>query len=310
MSSQGFTRKRGKTWTWYLETTDPATGACRQLSKGGYRTKGEALDGLEGARSTHRRHGYVEPARMTVEQYLTEHWLPTVNKRPTTMLSYRGLLELYVIPRIGGLALVALTPAHVRDMVAGLDDSHTCVGKPLSARTVNYTLTVLRMALSAAVRSGLLARNPSEGVSGPHRQQREVEAWTAAEAGQFLRSVSDDRLYALWLLMLTRGPWRGEVCGLRWSDVDLNAGRLSIVRTVVLVNNTPADSTPKTAAGRRTVPLDADLGAALRANCTRQTEERLLAGPAWQDTGLVFTREDGSALHPQYLSTAFGARVK
>ena len=96
----------------------------------------------------------------------------------------------------------------------------------------------------------------------------------------------------------------------RWSDVDLEAGRLSIVRTSVLVNGKPATSTPKTDAGRRTIPLDPQLVASLRAHKIRQTEERLLWGPAWTDSGHVFTREDGAPLRPEYLSTAFEAHCK
>jgi integrase len=102
--------------------------------------------------------------------------------------------------------------------------------------------------------------------------------------------------------MLSRGLRRGEVCGLRWSDVHLDAGRLSIVQTHVVVSQKVVVSEPKTAAGRRSVPLDAELVRILRAHRARQIEERLLAGPSWEDSGLVFVNQLGMGLRPQYLS--------
>ncbi len=112
------------------------------------------------------------------------------------------------------------------------------------------------------------------------------------------------------MLFLQRGPRRGEIAGLRWSDVDLDSGRVSIAHTRVLVDAKPESSAPKTSAGRRTVPLSPRLVAALRAHRRRQLEERLSWGEPWSDTGYVFTKEDGVPLHPEYLSTAFERHVR
>ncbi len=90
MTARGFTRKRGRTWSWYLETVDPATGKRRQLSKGGHRTKAEALEGLDEARLAHTATGYTGPRRLTVAGFVMDEWLPTVNKRPNTVASYRS----------------------------------------------------------------------------------------------------------------------------------------------------------------------------------------------------------------------------
>ena len=308
--SQGFARKRGKTWTYYAEAPDPATGERRRTTKGGFKTKREALDALDEIKTGLKDHGFIQPRKMTVKAFVLDEWLPTVSKRPTTVSSYRMLLEHYVVPHIGELTLTQLTAAHVRNMADLLSEKGGRNDRPLSARTVNYTLTVLRMALSYAVSEGCLLRNPATGVSGPHRARKEIETWTGAEAGQFLDAVSDDRLYAAWLLLLTRGPRRGEVCGLRWCDVDLDAGRMSIVVTRILVDGKERDSTPKTNAGRRTVPLDQALVATLKAHRRQQLEERMKWGPAWTDSGRVFTTEDGKTLHPEYLSRTFEIRAR
>jgi integrase len=197
-----------------LETTDPATGKRRQVSKGGFRTKAAAIDALDDARSTHRQRGFVEPRKLTVRAFLLDEWLPTVNRRPSTVASYKWLVERYIVPRIGGLMLLELTPKHVRDLADDLATSGAQGGGPLSTRTVNYTLTLVRMAMRHAVSNGLLRRDPTGGIVRKPPDPNEVGAWTAEEASAFLASVEDDRLYALWLLLLARGPRRGEVCGL------------------------------------------------------------------------------------------------
>jgi len=86
------------------------------------------------------------------------------------------------------------------------------------------------------VRTGLLARNPMIGVDRPRVQHREMEIWSTEEARRFLELTKDDRLAAAWALLLTRGPRRGEVSGLRWTAVDLDAKTLSIDRTRVVVD--------------------------------------------------------------------------
>jgi integrase len=98
---------------------------------------------------------------------------------------------------------------------------------------------------------------------------------------------------------------RGELAGLRWVDVDLDAGRASPRRPRVVVNYTVEVSEPKTAKGRRSVALDAVTVAALREHRERQAKDRAVVGPGWQDSGLVFTRLDGAPLHPDLISDWF-----
>jgi integrase len=98
---------------------------------------------------------------------------------------------------------------------------------------------------------------------------------------------------------------RGELLGLRWQDVDLDDARVSIRQTLVSVDYALHFSEPKTKRLRRTIGIDPATVAALRAHLTRQHAERLAWGSVWKDTGLVFTQEDGSPVHPQSVSEAF-----
>jgi integrase len=110
---------------------------------------------------------------------------------------------------------------------------------------------------------------------------------------------------ALFTLAATTGMGRGELVGLRWRDVDLQEGRVSVQQTVVSVAYELRFSTPKTKRGRRSIPLDARTAAILREHRVRQNERRLLAGPLWSDLDPVFCRDDGGPIHPDYLSKTF-----
>jgi integrase len=115
-----------------------------------------------------------------------------------------------------------------------------------------------------------------------------------------LAHAEGDRLAMVFELALATGLRRGELAGLRWVDADLDAAQLAVRRNRVSVGYDAVDGTPK--AGRaRTIDLDEGTVAALRAHRRRQLEERMAWGEAWDDNGLVFTRENGAPLHPQTL---------
>jgi integrase len=121
---------------------------------------------------------------------------------------------------------------------------------------------------------------------------------------------SGDRLHPLWVLVATTGMQRVEALGLRWSDVDLDAGRLRVVQTIIQVRSKVTIGEPKTARGRRPIALDAGTVAVLREHRRRSVEERMLVGPAFEDRGLAFHHPDGSCLKPDAVSAAFVRRVR
>ena len=132
-----------------------------------------------------------------------------------------------------------------------------------------------------------------------------MKVWSLKELRTFLASERESRLYPLWLTLATTGMRRGEVLGLRWEDVDLEAQSLYIRQTRVMTGYEPLLSTPKTRRGKRLVALDPATTVALKENRRRQRLERLAAGCPWLKTGYVFTREDGEPYHPERVSKLF-----
>jgi integrase len=147
--------------------------------------------------------------------------------------------------------------------------------------------------MANAVRWGRLLRNPADAADPPRAGQKSdgVHAWDASTLRQFLDAsrAAEDRHHALWVLLATTGMRTGEALGLRWSDVDLDAGRAPIVQTIIQTRNVVSVGEPKTARGRRPISLDPATVAVLRAHRHRMLQERLLVGPtstisAWCST--------------------------
>jgi integrase len=305
---RGSVRKRGSTWTWYLFELDSVTGKRRQRSKGGFRTKRECQDALNEALARLREGTFVPPSQRTLGSFLLDEWLPAVRPpsvRPSTWLSYRMNAETHIVPALGHLPLQRLTPAQLTAFYRSLLDHGRRDGSGLAPKTVRNIHGELHTALKDAMRWGYVARNVAASADLPKGMTPEMHIWSPEQLRTFLDHARRERLYASWLLFATTGMRRGEVAGLRWPDVDLEAGRVSPRRPRVVVNYEVVVSEPKTAKGRRSLALDPATVAALRQHRARQAEERLAVGPRWHDSGLVFTWPDGRPIHPQRFSTWF-----
>lgn len=303
---------KGSTWTYAFSVTT-ATGR-RQITKGGFRTKRDAEDALTIELAEHGQGGAVkvEPSKMALTTYLRDEWLPTLHGlKPTTRQGYSDLAEAYVIPELGDERLCDLSPGQVAKFYDHLRTSGrrrpTKDGSTaLAESTVHHVHVALSAALGHAVEAGFLRVSPITQLPRKARPKAsgkdtpEMRVWTAEQARAFLASAAKDRLVGLYDLALNTGLRRGELVGLRWEDVDLERSTLAVRRSTSTVGYEAVDGTPKSNRAR-TIDLDDGTVAALKAHRKRQLEERMAWGEAWTDTGLVFTREDGTALHPQTL---------
>ena len=299
MASKGSVYRRNGSWTAHLSWQ--TGGRQDQTKKGGYRTRKEAEAALVELAVQVQGGRYVPAARLTVGGYL-DTWLDTLavtGRRETTIRSYRWLVESHIAPELGTVPVKSLNAVDIDRLYA------TMSGKGLSLRTVRHCHSVLRKALADAVKKGLLPFNPADAASPPTTlatRAPETPIWTPEQLATFFGQIEGHHLAALVRVAAMTGMRRGELCGLRWADVDLERGTLNVRQTVVAVKGTPKVSEPKSEKSRRTIDLDAGTVATLRRYRVEQMELRMLCGPGWEDSGLVFTNPSGSAWHPDTIT--------
>jgi integrase len=313
--------KKGARWYVVVEDRNPATGRRKRRWHSGYRTKREAQAACNELLASLQLGDYIAPSRQTVEDFASE-WLEAIRAtiRPSTMDKYRRDLRTHVLPYVGHLQLTKLDATTLNRLWATLAESgrrpRSPEGSPsgLSAKSIeNVAMTVHRM-LKDAVRWGRLARNAADAADPPRRSvdRVEIQAWDAETLRRFLDAcrAADDPLYSLWVFMATTGLRRGEALGLRWSDVDLDAGRARITHSLGSISWQVVAGQPKTAAGRRPISMDPITIGVLRDHRKRMLEQRLLVGAGFVDQDFVFCEPDGNPLHPERVYQAFKRRVR
>ncbi|MFI2666679.1 tyrosine-type recombinase/integrase [Micromonospora carbonacea] len=262
---------------------------------------------------------YVAPSTLTLGEYLPAWLAGKRNLRAGALRAYGDALK-PVVERLGDVEVQKLRKADLDGLVDWMLTSGRRVGnvqkQSLSPRSVCVMLTVLSGALDSAEKQGLIVRNVAKLVERPTHRPKALKTWTAEQAMAFLTYVAEDRLYAAWCLSLY-GLRRGEVVGLRWDWVDLtgeSAGELGVAKGTptitihkarVSVAGEVFEEDPKSERGRRTLPLDATLVAALKTLKARQAAERLEAGAAYERSGLVVVNELGRPPRPEWYGDRF-----
>ena len=292
------------------------TDERRRAIKAGFHTRAEAQAAMAKVMVAVAERSYVAPSRLTVCAYLTKEWLPAIEAtvRPTTYRSYEQHVSFHIVPHIGSLQLEKVSGASLNALYAKLASQGKRDGKRgLSPRTVHHVHTCLHRAFRDAVRWGRLFRNPVDAadpprVAGPG--SREMKTWSAAQVRAFLEATKDDRLYPLWRLLALTGMRRGEVLGVRWQDINLEAGRLAVRRSLIPLGGEVIVSEPKTARGRRSIALDVETVEVLKAQAAKQLQEQQQFGEGWTDSGYLCTKEDGEPYHPEVASRYFRQAVR
>lgn len=285
--------------------THPTTGKRRQVTRV-FTTKRDARTWLAETRTDVARGAFTAKSADTLDT-LCDRWLNgRRDVRPVTVQGYRDVL----VParrRLGDRRVQDLGVADLDALAEWLTMSGGKRGQGLSPRSVVATLGAVSQVLDLAMREGLIPRNVARMVKRPRQETQARPVWTDAEAERFAQHVATDRLAAAWLLSLA-GLRRSEVLGLRWEDVDLDAGTVSVERgrVAVTATETVVDD-PKSARSRRTLPVGLIPGVvpALRALRTRQTSERLALGSGYRASGYVVTDERGQAPRPEWYSDRF-----
>jgi len=310
---RGSIQKKGKKWYAVVyDGVNPQTGnyVRRWVPAGTRRSDAEKLL----ADLVKRSHGgeTVVSEKVTLGEYLTKRRLPIqqARLRATTFDSYRRIIDLHVVPALGARPLDRLTVEDIdlfyaKLLMSGRKNKKGDM-KGLAPKTVRNIHVMLNKAMADAHRKGTVVRNVVALADAPSlkaRKRGDVKAWDAQQLTVFLDAIRKHRLHPVFHLSAHTGLRRGELLGLRWGDLDLEAGRLSVRQALVSIAYEVQLSDVKTGASRRTIDLDAGTVDVMKAWRIERAEEKGGVQPA--DSELVVAKPDGSWIHPDIFSQIF-----
>ena len=310
--AKGHIRARGP-GAWELKYdvgVNPATGSritkfktVRGAKRDAQRELRAILTALDGGT-------YADPSKMSLCQWLLQ-WLDEAQHivARKTLQRYREIVELHLIPALGAITLAKLQPVQVQAYYSHALTSGRRDGTGgLSAQTVVHHDRVLHVALKRARALRLIPTNPTEDVSRPRAERLEIGALEPAESTALLAAARSTRMFPLIFLALGTGMRRGEILGLRWSDVDMDRCTLTVAQSLEQTKAGLRFKTPKTKRSRRTIALSPSLVEEMQAHRARQAAERLALGMGRDPGALVFARIDGDPMQPDSVTKMF-ARI-
>jgi integrase len=259
-------------------------------------------------------HDYIETEDITLGEYL-DHWLENYAKqsvRTTTYDNYTSLIKKHIKPELEHIRLARLSPLHLQEFYNKKLVSGRADGKPggLSAKTVRELHSLLHKALDQAVKWQTVSKNVARAVSPPRKEKKQINYWTKEEVKTFLADIEGERLYALYYLALNTGMRRGELLGLRWSDLRLEDGYVAVRQNLVKTDSGIMIQEPKTANSRRNISISPKTIEVLKRHKDTQDYEKEKHEEDYNDHGLVFCRLNGLPLYPDGASDQFNRLVK
>ncbi|WP_083873857.1 tyrosine-type recombinase/integrase, partial [Nocardia paucivorans] len=270
-----------------------------------YRTEKEARDALAETSQAVRRGTYVPTSTLTVEQACSD-WLAGKRVRGTTATNYANALQ-PIRDRYGEEPVQKISKRHLDDLVTDLlagtaKKANGRDRRPWAPETVNATLDRFETVLDSLIAQGKLVRNVAALVDRvPAKRKKRHNTFSEDEVRKVLAAASKDRNGHAWHLALS-GLRRGEIGGLRWSDIDLEGGTLTIANNRVSVNGRAEEYETKSEDSDRTLPLTATLKAELKAARKRQAAEKLALGEAYGPGTHVVVDPAGYPYHPDTLT--------
>jgi integrase len=307
--ADGFIRKRGNAWQVIVYAgRDPVTGRKRQVSRNVRGTKRDA-QAVRAQLLVELGEGQHLGTEATFGE-LVERWYEHVSPdwSPKTAAETRRMIDKVVLPRLGRARLQRLRPADLDRLYAQLRTSGSASGGPLAPATVRRIHEIIRRALKQGVRWGWLSTNPAIHATPPRVPKSDVVPPTPENVVRLLElaEAEDPDLAVFLRLAAGTGARRGELCALRWSDIDLDPGTVLIARAMVHGSDGMVERSTKTHSARR-IALDADTVAALSKYRARTAERAGECGVGLPEDARVFSFEPngGTPWRPDVVTNRF-----
>ena len=298
-------------WAIIIDIPDPKTGKRRRKWHSFKGTKRQAQ--IESARliSVVQAGSYLEPSKTTMASYFAR-WLDHIQSQvsPKSHERYSGIVNQNLMPVLGAIHLPKLKPAQISAAyAAALSNGRKDGTGGLAPRTVGHMHRVLKQALGQAVRWELLTRNPADAVDPPRVDWKPMQTYDVQQTAELIEAVRNTPLLVPTLLAVLCGLRRGEICALRWRNVDLSTGQMSVVESLEQTQGGLRFKSPKSGKGR-TVALSATMVDELRVHRVRRAQELLKLGARLSDDDLVIAHADGSIVQPIYISQHWARTIR
>ncbi len=309
------TKRKDGRWQGYVTIGyDPETGKAKKKYFYG-KTRKEVQEQVNKALGKVQAGTYKEPSKLTTAEWLTS-WLNEYMKaslRPTTWESYQVQVDRHILPALGHLRLSQLQTSHLQKLYNEKLNGGRADGKPggLSPKSVRYIHTVIHAALEQAKKEGMITINVADAVKLPANPKKEIQVLDQEGIRKFLTAARETRHFPLYFLALNTGMRRGELLGLRWKDVNLKEGTVTVNQGLVRTKGGLIFQEPKTKLSNRTIGISPEVVNVLKEHKKRQNEERLSAGEAYnKEHELVFCNELGDPICPRGLTRHYERLLK
>jgi integrase len=314
MKGHIYQRAKGSWTIVYDLPADTVTGRRQQKSQTVKGTKRDAQRALREVLLSIEQGAYVKPNKMNLGELLRQ-WLRDyayMNTTDRTQESYTSIIERHLVPALGKVSLIDLQAQHIQSYYAKKLSEGRVDGKGgLSARSVVYHHRILSKTLDYAVKMGLVVRNVAKVVEPPRVARTTMQTLSPEEVTRFLDVARETDYYVYFATLLYTGLRRGELLALRWRNLDLDNGMLTVVETAYkLGNGEYRIKQPKTAQSRRTVTLPSSLVELCKVYRADQELLRIQLGISLEADDFVFIRPDGSPINPNAVTLAFRRIIK
>jgi integrase len=304
---RGHIRKHGAGWQYTVELEpDPATGKRRQKSKGGFKSKKECEQAMNKLMAELEKGDYFETSNMLLRDYLS-YWLnnyASSNVAPSTLKRYKLSIS-DINAFIGNVPLSKLKPAHIQDLYSQLMSN-----KHQSKSTVLKTHRTFSISLKHAIKWQLINSNPCNNVQPPRPNAVTMKVWDMETSNKFISKIKNENIYIPVLIALHTGLREGEICALKWDDIDLEDKTLTVKHTLQRIYSELCLKEPKTKKSRRTIAMMDSTVSTLKQYKREQMIYKLALGEDYNNENYVCSWNDGRPFDPLYLSKKFAKLIK